>query len=177
MNLYWEVQNLGFADRAIARERASQQRTATLELMKVQDRVASEVVREEKRRIAASRQLEEAGRALPEAQASLALNLKNIHRGAGLPGATRPIEVLQPVQALAQARADYLDAVLAYNRAQFRLYRALGRPPMLAVDPAPRHAVMPVPIRAPAAGHVRERAATPFSGFPELREHSYPDSR
>ena len=46
------------------------------------------------------------------------------------PGSTRPIEVLQPIQALAQARSDYLDAVLAYNRAQFRLYRALGQPPL-----------------------------------------------
>ena len=129
VNLYWEVQNLGFADRAIAKQRAAQQRTANLELLKVQDRIAAEVVRAEKERIASSRQMEEAGRALPEAQESLALNLTNIRRGAGLPGATRPIEVLQPVQALAQARADYLDAVLTHNRAQFRLYRALGRPP------------------------------------------------
>ncbi len=136
VNLYWEVQNLGFADRAIAKQRASQQRTANLELMKIQDRVASEVVRAEKGRIAASRQMEQAGRALPEAQASLALNLTNIRRGAGLLGATRPIEVLQPIQALAQARADYLDAVLAYNRSQFRLYRALGRPPTLSEPPA-----------------------------------------
>ena len=152
VNLYWEVQNLGFADRAIAKQRAAQQRTANLELMKVQDRVASEVVRAEKGRIAASRQMEEAGRALPEAQASLALNLKNIRRGAGLPGATRPIEVLQPVQALAQARADYLDAVLAYNRAQFRLYRALGRPTRLEQDvkqPMPSPTALPGSTRSP----------------------------
>ena len=67
---------------------------------------------------------------------SLRLNLVNIRSGAGLQGATRPIEVLQPIQALAQARADYLDAVLAYNRAQFRLYRALGQPPTLS-PPSP----------------------------------------
>jgi len=137
VNLFWEVQNLGFADRAIAKQRASQQRAATLEVLKVQDRVASEVVRAEKGRLAASRQIEEAGRAVPEAQASLTLNLANIRRGAGLPGATRPIEVLQPIQALAVARSDYLDAVLAYNRSQFRLYRAMGRPPLLAADSPP----------------------------------------
>ena len=61
--------------------------------------------------------------------------------GAGLPAATRPIEVLQPIQALAQARADYLNAVLAYNRAQFRLYRAIGQPPLL-----PPNAPQPVPV-------------------------------
>ncbi len=149
VNLYWEIQNLGFADRAIARQRAAQQRTANLELMKVQDRVASEVVRAEKGRIAASRQMEDAGRALPEAQASLDLNIANIRRGAGLPGATRPIEVLQPIQALTQARADYLDAVLAYNRAQFRLYRALGRPPLLASSVGPQ---ADLPAASPGAG-------------------------
>jgi outer membrane protein TolC len=128
VNLYWELQNLGFADRAIARQRAAQERQATIELLKIQDRVAAEVVRGEKQRLAAVRQLHEAGRALPEAVQSLNLNLTNIRRGAGLPGATRPIEVLQPIQALAQARTDYLDAVLAYNRAQLRLFHAIGRP-------------------------------------------------
>ncbi|GAC1451044.1 MAG: hypothetical protein NVSMB9_35870 [Isosphaeraceae bacterium] len=132
VNLFWEVQNLGFADRASARQRAAQQRVANLELLKVQDRVASEVVRAEKERLAAARQMDQASRAVPEAQASLTLNLANIRRGAGLPGATRPIEVLQPIQALAQARTDSLESVLAYNRAQFRLYHALGRPPILA---------------------------------------------
>ncbi|HKM52523.1 MAG TPA: hypothetical protein VJY33_03875 [Isosphaeraceae bacterium] len=46
-----------------------------------------------------------------------------------LPGATRPLEVLQPIQALAQSRTEYLAAVLTYNRAQFQPYRALGFPP------------------------------------------------
>ncbi|MEO6809361.1 MAG: TolC family protein [Isosphaeraceae bacterium] len=151
VNLYWELQNLGFADQAIAKQRAAQQRSATLELLKVQDRVASEVVRAEKQRIAASRRMEQASRAVPEAQASLALNLTNIRRGAGLPGATRPIEVLQPIQGLAQARTDSLDAVLDYNRAQFRLYRALGRPPL------PTSSSVPVGLAPDAAPPVVRR--------------------
>lgn len=135
VNLYWEVQNLGMADRAIARSRAAQQRVALLEQMKVQDRVAADVVRADKSLLASARAMREAGRSVPEAVSSLTLNLTNIRRGAGLPGATRPIEVLQPIQALAQARADYLDAVLAYNRAQYRLFHALGRPPLPASPP------------------------------------------
>src|SRR5262249_14670098 len=89
VNLYWELQNLGLADGAMAKSRAAQQRTAVLELMKTQDRVAMEVVRADKERLAADRQRREAARAVPEALRSLALNLDNIRRGMGLPGATR----------------------------------------------------------------------------------------
>ena len=64
-----------------------------------------------------------------EAIDSLQLNFLNIRQGAELLRATRPIEVLQPIQALAQARLDYLDSVLTYNRAQFRLKRAIGQAP------------------------------------------------
>lgn len=149
VNLYWEVQNLGFADRAIARQRAAQQRQASLQLFKLQDRVASEVVSAEKSRLSADRQIREASKALPEALRSLELNFTSIRRGAGLPGATRPIEVLQPIQALAQARADYLDAVLASNRAQFRLYHAIGRPPLLAPTTAGPSTPPPTPFSAP----------------------------
>jgi hypothetical protein len=69
--------------------------------------------------------------AVVEAVDSLELNLANIRRGAGLPGATRPIEVLQPIQALAQARTEYLGAVIAHNRAEFQLLHALGQPPLV----------------------------------------------
>jgi hypothetical protein len=41
----------------------------------------------------------------------------------------RPQEVVAAVQALGQANADFHAAVADFNRAQFRLYRALGHPP------------------------------------------------
>ncbi|WP_165252033.1 TolC family protein [Paludisphaera soli] len=155
VNLYWELANLGFTDRAIQRRRAAENQQSVLELVKLQDRVAAEVVRAEKRRTAAHRQMARARTALPEAARSLDLNFTNIRAGSGLPGATRPIEVLQPIQALAQARADYLDSVLSYNRAQFQLYHALGRPPRPDVEPA-----------------VPEPPATPFSPPAEVHRRS-----
>jgi len=79
-------------------------------------------------RQAAIRQIEDAREGL-EALDSLKLNFLNIRQGAELPRATRPIEALQPIQALAQARLDYLDAVLDYNPSQFRLKRAIGQQP------------------------------------------------
>jgi outer membrane protein TolC len=138
VSLFWELQNLGFTDRAIQRKSAAEQHAAVLELVKVQNRVAADVVSAYKARVAARRQIEQAARALAEALRSLELNFINIRRGAGLPGATRPIEVLQPIQALAQAREDYLSAVILYNRASFRLYRALGWP-ALPDDPTNAH--------------------------------------
>src|SRR5262249_61356800 len=50
----------------------------------------------------------------------------------------RPIELLQAIQALAQARVSYLQTVADYDRTQFRLYAALGHPPLCALDEAAR---------------------------------------
>ena len=40
-----------------------------------------------------------------------------------------PIELLDSLRRLAAERRDYLDAIADYNKAQFELYVALGRPP------------------------------------------------
>jgi outer membrane protein TolC len=128
-SLFWELRNLGFTDRAIMRRRAAEHETAALEKIRTETRVAADVVGSYETRQAASRQIEDARQTLLEALDSLKLNFLNIRQGGELPRATRPIEVLQPIQALAQARFDYLDSVLAYNRAQFQLKRAIGEQP------------------------------------------------
>jgi outer membrane protein TolC len=138
ISLFWELQNLGFADRAIVRRSKADHEIAILTVLKVENQVAADVVAAYKARLAAARWMEQAAPAVIKALESWRLNLLNIRRGAGLPAATRPIEVLQPIQALAQARTDYLNAVLAYNRAQLRLYRAVGQPGNLAPDAAQR---------------------------------------
>ena len=130
-SLFWDLRNLGFTDLALMRRANAQRRIADIEFTRVQAQVASDVVTAYESRAAASAELDDAREAVTEALQSLELNLTNIRRGTGLPGATRPLEVLQPIQALAQARSEYLIAVLTYNRAQFRLYRALGQPAML----------------------------------------------
>jgi outer membrane protein TolC len=146
VNLYWTLENLGFGDRARIRRSDAERQEATLRLVQVQDRVAADVVQADKSRHAALRQIDRAARQLPEALRSMELNFTNIRRGAGLPGATRPIEVLQPIQALAQARTDYLESVLAFNRAQFRLYHAIGRPPLVAPTGGEPPAPPPTPF-------------------------------
>jgi outer membrane protein TolC len=137
LSLFWELNGLGLGDRGHIRIAEAQRHTADVDLVRVQAQVANDVVTAYKARIAATEAMGDAREAVTEAIESLELNLTNIRRGAGLPGATRPIEVLQPIQALAQARTDYLAAVLAYNRAQFRLFRALGQPPTLSPPSTP----------------------------------------
>jgi hypothetical protein len=133
VNLYWESANLGFTDSAVRGRREAERKEADLRFFKVQDMVAAQVVQAEKARLAARRRIARSEAAVPEAIRSLALNFHTIREAAGLPvPATRPIEVLQPIQALADVRREYLDAVIDYNMSQFRLFHALGRAPYVA---------------------------------------------
>ncbi|MFM7520311.1 MAG: TolC family protein [Planctomycetota bacterium] len=153
VNLYWETANLGFTDRAIRERRGAERRVADLGFLKVQDRFAAEVVQAEKARIAARRQLERMKETTAAAVRSVNLNLTTIRRAAGLPvAATRLIEVLQPIQALAQARTEYLDAVIDYNVAQFRLEHALGRPPVAGSIEEPAATAVETVARPEARG-------------------------
>jgi outer membrane protein TolC len=144
-SLFWDLRGLGLIDRGVIREAQAGRQTADINFTRAQAQVAADVVASYKARLAAAEAMDDARESVSEAIQSLELNLTNIRRGAGLPGATRPIEVLQPIQALAQARADYLLVVLSYNRAQFRLLRAIGQAPLLPVratqpPPSPAYA-------------------------------------
>ena len=55
------------------------------------------------------------------------------------------LEPLVAAQTLARARSDYLDEVIAYNKAQFRLYNAMGQPVLEAL---PRATALPVQVPA-----------------------------
>ena len=134
VGLYWELQNLGFTDVALMRRRAAELEISNLEKTRALTQVGADIVAAFETRLAGARQIDDARETLVEAIESLRLNFVNIRQGAQLPRATRPIEVLQPIQALAQGRLDYLDSVLSYNRAQFQLKRAIGQQPLIPPD-------------------------------------------
>ncbi|HSQ54118.1 MAG TPA: hypothetical protein VLM40_00105, partial [Gemmata sp.] len=58
------------------------------------------------------------------------------------------LEPLTAVQALNQARVQYLQQVVEFNRSQFRLYTAIGQPALIALDRAVPGAVG-VPVVPP----------------------------
>ena len=122
-NAYWELRNLGFGESAARNESQSNVRQARLRQLAALDRVAREVVEAHAQVVSRRPQLQLAEQGVIAASQSHRLNLTRIQEAQGL-----PIEALQSVQSLLQARRDYLRALIDYNAAQFTLHRSLGWP-------------------------------------------------
>jgi outer membrane protein TolC len=120
----WEMQNLGFGNAALRRERESLHLQAHIAAGQIRDLVASDVSRTYYQVQYRREQIDVSERQVAAAMRALTLNFEGI-RGKAL----RPIEAQQAIGALATARQQYLAAVIDFNRAQFELLRALGRPP------------------------------------------------
>jgi outer membrane protein TolC len=147
LQVLWKLDNLGFGNQAQVRERQADNRLAVLELFRTQDRVAAEVAQAHAQARSAAARLGQSEAELRDAVESADKNLEGLRQtgtGAALTTLVRPQEVVAAVQALAQAYADYDAAVADYDRAQFRLYHALGNPAQalagrdLACPPQPR---------------------------------------
>src|SRR5262249_14413199 len=128
LQLLWQLNNLGFGNRAFVRQRQAENRLAVVNLFRIQDRVAAEVAQAYAQAQLAARRTEVAERGLRSAALSADKNLVALSQtkgvGAQLVTLVRPQEVVAAIQALAQAYLDYFGAVADANRAQFRLYRA-----------------------------------------------------
>jgi outer membrane protein TolC len=149
----WEVQGLGFGNRAAVRERESDNRRALLELLRVQDTVSAEIVQAHAQLTRTANRLKAAEAGLADATATAEKNLQGLGQtkrvGEQLILVFRPQEAVAAVAALDQAYRDYYQAVGDHNRAQFRLYRALGHPGQALGQPPP---VELVPEAKPPAG-------------------------
>jgi outer membrane protein TolC len=118
---FWQLRNFGFGERAARDEQWSVYEQRQLEEVRLMDRIAREInvahaqVRSRKGQIAVAESAVEA------AVESYERNTTRIKEGIGL-----PIETLQAIQALDQARREYVRTVVDYNAAQCRLHRAVG---------------------------------------------------
>jgi len=180
VQVLWELQGMGFGNRAAVRERESDNRIAILELFRAQDRIAAEVVQAHSQAVRSASRVKLAEEGLKDAADTVKTNLEGLNQtrrvGDTLVLIFRPQEVVAAVQALDQAYRDYFGAVADANRAQFRLYRALGHPAQCVLKP--KSAELPPPAMAeprpdpitpvkPAA-HVfanESAVARPASGF------------
>ncbi|MCE9524635.1 MAG: TolC family protein [Planctomycetales bacterium] len=118
---YWELRNFGYGDAAARREADSRVTQARLKELAALDRVAREIVEAHAQVQARRRQIATAQRGIEAALTSYERNLARIENTQGL-----PLEALQSIQALTQARRDYLRAVSDFNAAQFQLLHHIG---------------------------------------------------
>jgi outer membrane protein TolC len=132
VQLLWTLQNMGLGNRALVRERRAEQEQMLIELFRTQDNVAGEIARIHAELEAAAARIPEAEIGVQQAQISFAGNLKGLAQttrfGDILTLVNRPQEVVAALQQLATAYDNYFIAINDFNRAQFRLFHALGYP-------------------------------------------------
>jgi outer membrane protein TolC len=144
----WEFRNLGLGNIAEARLYRSRVNQANYHVIEIQAQVAAEVttaVKSAKIRERTLRSAQEAVQQALETWRRLKLAAFGmLTKGQGL------VNTLEPViaeQTLDNARVQYLVEVIEYNKAQFRLYQALGQPPLEALP----QAVAAPPVTVPTA--------------------------
>jgi outer membrane protein TolC len=120
---YWEVRNLGYGEQAARNQARAAVEQARWKQVQVMDQVASDVAEAYAQVVSRREQIELARTGIAAARESYRLNSERTQEGVGL-----PIEALQAIQALDAAQRQYVRSVADYNRAQFRLQRALGWP-------------------------------------------------
>lgn len=167
VQVLWQLDNMGFGNRAKIQQRRSENQGAIVEALRTQDRIAAEVTQAFAQAQLAAGRVKLAEQELTFAIGSAAKNLAGIEQtrrqGEMVILVVRPQEVVQSIQALAQAYVDYYGAINDSNRAQFRLYRALGQPAALLLPTAP----LPGPSTAPPAAPVElPPSAPPLLGPP-----------
>jgi outer membrane protein TolC len=154
VQVLWELRNLGFGNRALIRQRQAQVDEATIELFHVQDRVAAEVARAHAQVKSAAVRAREAETQLQQAHINFAGNLRGLEETSRIEKALvlviRPQEAVASLRQLYRAYENYFATVNEYNRAQFRLFRAMGYPAeILACERSPGE-IQPVDTSRPA---------------------------
>jgi outer membrane protein TolC len=120
---YWELRNLGFGEQAARNEARSRVNQARWRQVQVMDNVASDIAEAYAQVVSRREQITLAQAGITAARESYRRNNERIQDALGL-----PIEALQAISALDNAQRQYVRSVADYNRAQFRLQRALGWP-------------------------------------------------
>jgi outer membrane protein TolC len=137
--LYWSLQNLGVGNLALIDAARSRLRQSEFDELSVLDSVRNEVVTAYVRALSWLAQVNWQAQAVRAGERASKEDLIRVRGRAGL-----PIELLDSLRQVIDARRDYLNAIIEYNRAEVRLYVALGNPPadMLA-RPVPDELLAP----------------------------------
>jgi outer membrane protein TolC len=142
---YWSLRNLGVGNKAMINISHARWREADLELLDMLNRIRQEVVDAQIRTHAHYAQIHLRERSLKRGLDGHKEEMIRIQSNEG-----RPIEVLDSLRLLRQARQDYVETILKYNKAHLELYTALGNPPAaMLVRPVAPGETVPAPAAAP----------------------------
>ena len=160
--LVWNLEGFGLGNAAQVRGREAGYDAALYRLRETEALVSSQVVEAAEMSGARYETLEPAQEAVRQA---LEMYRKFRDVSFALPAGPKgqpqfdALETLTAVQALNQARVQYLQQVVEFNRSQFRLYAAIGQPAFCGIDAAaPQTVGVPVvptkamPAPAPIPG-------------------------
>ncbi len=168
--LVWRVENLGFGNQALVRERRGQMQLAMVELFEVQDRVAAEVTQAKAEIDSAAFRVGQAEKGVREGLASFQGNLRGLGQTTRFNDllilVNRPQEVVASLQQLKQAYLNYFETIADFNRrssacftpSAFRpkSWPASGRPKRSSRS-TPAARVTCRPSRHPRRADVRDR--------------------
>ena len=148
--VFWTFRNLGVGNVALIRAADSRMKQSRLRELDTLNTVRAEVAESHARVAARFLQIDAGEKAVRSSTEAFAEDLTRIKGGQGL-----PLEVVDSLRLLARSRYEYLDAIIDYNRAQFQLWVALGRPPADALArPVPAELVPPPVIDVPPGPRV-----------------------
>jgi outer membrane protein TolC len=143
--VFWTIQNLGLGNIALIRFADAQLRVTRFQQIEILNRVRAEVAEAYAKTHARYAQIGTYEEAVRSGYLAYHEDLdRTLAMGADKPREVLPIELLNSFDLLANARVEYVDAIVDYNRAQFDLFVALGQPPANALaHPVPVEGVVP----------------------------------
>jgi len=125
---FWTVQNLGAGNGALWSGRRAQAGESLAARVRAVNLVRREVAEAYALSTAGRQEVSVQEKRLAVAEAGFREEFARIRGGEGL-----PIELLDNLTRLVDARGAIIDALSAYDQAQFRLFVALGQPPTVAL--------------------------------------------
>jgi outer membrane protein TolC len=121
---YWSLRNLGVGNKALINIAQTRWQQADLEMLNTLNRIRQEVVDAQIRTHTYYSQLHLRERSVLTGLDAFRHDMIRIRSNEG-----RPIETLDSLRLLRQARQNYVETIVRYNKAHFELYTALGSPP------------------------------------------------
>lgn len=141
--IYWTLQNMGVGNIALIRAADARLQMARFEQIGVLNRVRSEVAQAYAKTHARFAQIGTNEEGVRAGQRAFAEDYQRTVGGGVRLKTVLPIELLNSFRLMAEARFDYLNSIVDYNRAQFELYVAMGQPPAAALArPVPTEGIV-----------------------------------